>query len=341
MKGRSSIFIKAVLASLLLFPVFIIRSIYLVLPSLDTPHFLYLINRFTYVYSFGFSESLFYRVFGAISRDPCKSSPYKQALQSLLIDGFAPLPVDFDGILPSFTSLYGKPRINDYSLINYSDYLSQVGNSCVEASRFDFDKKQVESSVSLLNILCSEDLWAFANSYYKLSSKLVRVELWSPTYGTSGQYYGISAHDFHTDFDYPDIINIFVYMNDVGPNNGPLQYFIGTHLPPRIPRDGALDMALICKEYPKTRIVDLCGPRLSTFATLNRGFHRDKPVLSDSMPSKISLQLTYCSCTFGSSSHDRSTRLSLRNIELNYPDFYSKLIASQAYNCNAFINIFA
>jgi hypothetical protein len=60
-----------------------------------------------------------------------------------------------------------------------------------------------------------------------------------------------AAQLFHYDYDWPAFVKFFIYLTDVGPENGPFTFVVGTHERKCHWRDGRLDDAYIARTYPE------------------------------------------------------------------------------------------
>ena len=105
---------------------------------------------------------------------------------------------------------------------------------------------------------------------------------WSPTFGEAPG--DEAAQYFHFDFDpAPFWLHFFIYLTDVGPDNGPHVYVRGTHLSgrpqlkPLISRGYVrISDAEMVDKVGKENIVELCGSRGTILAVDTRGYHKGK-----------------------------------------------------------------
>ena len=165
---------------------------------------------------------------------------------------------------------------------------------------------------AMQRLMADQTMVAIAESYLRSHPMLSMANLWwSATYGdTPG---ADAAQEFHFDFDPPPIwLLFFVYLTDVGPNNGPHVYARGSHLA-GIPQAGPLlargyvripdeDVAAA---FGPDSIVELYGKRGTVLAVDTRGFHKGKMLTSGS---RLMAQLTY-SCPPYSGAHARRQKL--------------------------------
>jgi hypothetical protein len=59
-----------------------------------------------------------------------------------------------------------------------------------------------------------------------------------------------AAQLFHYDYDWPAFLKFFIYLSDVGPENGPFTFVVGTHERKRQWSDGRRDDAYVESAYP-------------------------------------------------------------------------------------------
>ena len=105
----------------------------------------------------------------------------------------------------------------------------------------------------------------------------------------------------------------FVYLTDVGPDNGPHVFARGTHLA-NIPAAGPLlargyvriPDADVVSAFGRESIVELYGKRGTVLAVDTRGFHKGKMLTAGH---RLMAQLTYSSPAY-SGAHARKLKLS-------------------------------
>jgi hypothetical protein len=161
-------------------------------------------------------------------------------------------------------------------------------------------------------LMADPSMLAIAEIYLRTHPILSGTNVWwSATFGNEPG--GDAAQEFHFDFDPPPIwLLFFVYLTDVGPDNGPHVYARGTHLS-NIPAAGPLlargyvripdqDVAAA---FGKDSIVELHGKRGTVLAVDTRGFHKGKMLTTGH---RLMAQLTY-SCPPYSGAHARRQTL--------------------------------
>ena len=161
--------------------------------------------------------------------------------------------------------------------------------------------------------MADPSMLAIAETYLRTHPILSSTNLWwSAAFGDRpGDQ---AAQEFHFDFDPPPVwLLFFIYLTDVGPENGPHVYARGSHVAGipataeilsrgyvRIP-DEDIEAA-----FGKERIVELHGKRGTVLAVDTRGFHKGKMLTTGH---RLMGQLTF-SCPPYSGAHSRSAVIS-------------------------------
>jgi hypothetical protein len=92
-----------------------------------------------------------------------------------------------------------------------------------------------------------------------------------------------SAQMFHFDLDRVRWLKVFVYLTDVGPQNGPHVFIKGSHrvIGDRIKRDGRFTDEEAKKLFPDLECVELTAPSGTLFIEDTLGFHKGSAVQAD------------------------------------------------------------
>lgn len=173
-------------------------------------------------------------------------------------------------------------------------------------------EEDIVQNRAMQRLMADPSILAIAEGYLKTHPMLSMVNLWwSATFGDKPG--GHAAQEFHFDFDPPPIwLLFFVYLTDVGPENGPHVYARGTHLADvpaaapllargyvRIPDED------VAAAFGKDSIVELHGKRGTVLAVDTRGFHKGKMLTAGH---RLMAQLTF-SCPPYSGAHARRQKL--------------------------------
>ena len=173
-------------------------------------------------------------------------------------------------------------------------------------------ESDITSNPTMQRLMADPSFVAIAEMYLDALPILSMMNLWwSPTFGDMPG--DAAAQEFHFDFDPPPIwLLFFVYLTDVGPENGPHVFVRGSHVADhpasadllkrgyaRIP-DRDIEAA-----FGRENVVELCGKRGTILAVDTRGFHKGK------MPTaghRLITQLTF-SCPPYSGAHGHGKTL--------------------------------
>jgi hypothetical protein len=180
-------------------------------------------------------------------------------------------------------------------------------------------------------LMADRTMIAIAEMYLRSHPILSMVNLWwSAAFGDKpGE---AAAQEFHFDFDPPPIwLLFFVYLTDVGPENGPHVFVRGSHVaddpaagPLRSRGYVRIPDADIVAAYGADNVVELSGKRGTILAVDTRGFHKGKMLTRGH---RLIAQLTF-SCPPYSGAHSRKQKLPA--------DVHPSLAASIAANPRVF-----
>ena len=193
-----------------------------------------------------------------------------------------------------------------------SDQLALFDDKNPISKTYRLREEDIVRSPAIQQVMADQSILAIAENYLKTLPILSCLNLWfSPSYGNAPG--ADAAQQYHFDFDPPPVwLLFFVYLTDVGPDNGPHVYVRGSHKPgdpgmrdllirgyERIPDED------IAARYAAEDIVELHGKRGTILAVDTRGMHKGKmPVIGH----RLIAQLTF-SCPAFSGVHGRTTVL--------------------------------
>lgn len=179
---------------------------------------------------------------------------------------------------------------------------------------------------AIQKLMADPSLLSIAEQYLRFLPILNSINMWwSPAYGDKPG--GDAAQEFHFDFDPPPIwLHFFMYLTDVGPENGPHVFVRGTHVSGHPKADTLLQRGYvripdedIVNAFGCENVIELCGKRGTVLAVCTRGFHKGK------MPTKghrLIAQFIYSSSPF-SGAHGRRIKV---------PDHVDPALASAIKN---------
>lgn len=215
-------------------------------------------------------------------------------------------------VLPGLIDIHTCERITDYLLTCSGRYSGDsLSNSDKSGSQFDRDRplaaKFAIDSCELLGndvlekLACDESVLRAAQVYLGGAPVVDIATAWW-TASSAGVPDSEAAQLFHFDMDRPRWLKLFVYLTDVGPDNGPHVFIPGTH------QDGGIPAALLSKGYarlqdddvakcfPRNRWLEVVGSRGTVILEDTRGLHKGKPV---SVGDRLIFQVEYASSLFG------------------------------------------
>jgi hypothetical protein len=167
------------------------------------------------------------------------------------------------------------------------------------APAYLFDQQQLAEFPLVQRFLTDPTCLKLAQDYLGMEPILnIHIMWWSAPYKRNADRK--AAQLFHFDLDRSKFLKFFVYLVDVGEDNGPHVFVRGTHVRKVRPllRDGRIPDEDMFAHYPRDRAVTLTGPKGTMFAEDTRGFHKGTPVLEGT---RLVFELEYVSDRFGRS----------------------------------------
>jgi hypothetical protein len=98
------------------------------------------------------------------------------------------------------------------------------------------------------------------------------------------------AENFHRDFDDVNFIKLFVYLTDVGSENGPHEYIEGSHRVPLMCEIRRFSDEEVLASFPENLKISFVGSAGTMFLENTYGLHRGQPVRKDR---RLILQIIY------------------------------------------------
>lgn len=127
---------------------------------------------------------------------------------------------------------------------------------------------------------------------------------WSIGHRTNHRTMKSDAQLFHQDRDYVRFVKVFIYLNDVGEENGPHTYISGSardyeqHVPENYRPGQRLEDDYLSTQYSPDRMITFTGKQGTVILEDTSGFHKGNPVLKGH---RLMLQFEYCCSLFGGS----------------------------------------
>jgi len=195
--------------------------------------------------------------------------------------------------------------------------------------RFDFSAQDVIDNADVQALMADRSLIALAQSYLRSKPIFDVMSMWWHT-AYSKQPDHDAAQFYHFDMDRIKWLKFFIYLTDVGPDNGPHCFISGSH------RSGGIPRALLAKGYtrlsdeevaacyPGERFIEFIAPRGTVIAEDTRGLHKGKHVLSGD---RLMLQVQFSNSLYGGIyARTRFARVAspvLSDMLRRYPRLYS------------------
>lgn len=179
------------------------------------------------------------------------------------------------------------------------------------APTYQFSEQACLDNTDIQKLCADPSFLAVAQAYLKCSPVLDIVTMWwSTTFSREASHK--AAQLYHFDMASLKWIKFFVYLTDVGPQNGPHCFVkqshrsgqpwgLLKHLYARLPDEE------MRRYYPPEAFVELLGARGTIFAEDTRGFHKGKPVETGD---RLVLEFQFSDSLFGTEREpDKRTRL--------------------------------
>ena len=174
------------------------------------------------------------------------------------------------------------------------------------AVRYDYDTGALLDNADVQALLADPSLLRVVQAYLGCEPVADVLSMWWHTaYHTSPD--SGAAQYFHFDLDRIKWLKVFVYLTDVGPDNGPHSFVPGSHRTAGIPSDilrrgyVRLSDEEVYDRYGEQNCKKICGPRGSIIVEDTRGLHKGAHV---SGAPRLVLQLQFSNSLFGTSYPD-------------------------------------
>lgn len=191
--------------------------------------------------------------------------------------------------------------------------LERVNLENPSAVRYDYKVADLLANPDFQSLLADSSLLALAESYLGAAPKLDVLSMWWHT-GFHDRPDSEAAQMYHFDLDRPRWLKIFIYLTDVGLQNGPHSFIKGSHcigaIPDKFLQRGyvRLNDAEVLNEYGAEREIVFTAPRGTIIAEDTIGLHKGGVVTGGA---RLLLQLQFSSSLFGAR-YPKSTLPSVR-----------------------------
>ena len=213
------------------------------------------------------------------------------------------------------------PRMRDSALLvpSMARGLDQPAGpfprSAPEVGRYDIDENHTMLSPDMQDYTSDPALALIAAKY--LGQPVIQDQTalwWTTTKGSADA--ALNAWMFHQDRDRLSFLKFFVYLTDVGPDNGPHTVVQGTHkqIPRSLRADGRQTDEAVREAGLWDRVISLAGPAGTMMAVDTVGLHKGLPPQAGD---RCVLQVEFATSLFGA--------------PVDYPVFTPSLLAAQRY----------
>jgi hypothetical protein len=179
--------------------------------------------------------------------------------------------------------------VRDYSGWSWRDseglhQLAKFDPQNLTAPRYELPEAEIWKITAYQRIVADPLFTYISRAYFGGAAMLKEIGLWwSPGLG-SDRADSIGAQMFHFDYDAAPVwLKFFVYVNDVGAQNGPHVFVRGSHRPGNAKGRDIIARGYervtdeeIEKIYGRDNVLEMTGPKGTVFAVDTMGFHKGK-----------------------------------------------------------------
>ncbi len=176
---------------------------------------------------------------------------------------------------------------------------------------YQFEQDVLVNQPDIQSLMIDTSLIAVAQTYIGSQPVLDEVNLWWSTAYEKKPDSG-AAQLYHFDMDRIRWLKFFIYLTDVGPDNGPHCFVAGSHrtggIPERFLSRGytRLPDSEVHTAYPADVCIEFTGPRGTIIAEDTRGLHKGRPVLRGH---RLVLEFEFSNSLFGATSPHKVSRI--------------------------------
>ena len=167
--------------------------------------------------------------------------------------------------------------------------------------RYDFTQQQVINIPDVQAILADRSVLALGQAYLGARPVADVSSMWWHT-AYSDQPDAEAAQFYHFDMDRIRWLKIFIYLTEVGPDNGPHCFIAGSQrtggIPPELLSKGYVRLTdeEVSQHFPAERMMEFNAPAGTIIIEDTRGLHKGKAVRRGD---RLMLQLQFSNCLFG------------------------------------------
>lgn len=167
--------------------------------------------------------------------------------------------------------------------------------------RYDLDGSRVVNNEDVQGLLADNSILAVAQSYLGSAPIADVTGMWWNTASSSAPDKQ-AAQFWHFDMDRVKWLKFFIYLTDVGPENGPHSFVEGSHrrggIPPELLSKGYMRLTdeEVDAHYERNRQIEFTAPRGTILAEDTRGLHKGRNLIRGD---RLMLQLQFSNSLFG------------------------------------------
>jgi len=178
---------------------------------------------------------------------------------------------------------------------------------------FDEDIAQCKEIVEIAN---SDRILSLVSAYLGCKPTITSMTSWWTKAGVDGVPEKFYDDTYHRDVNDYKFIKLFIYLNDVEPENGAHSFIKGSHLSEKFTERRALNDAEVESAFDESDILALAGKSGTGILEDTWGIHRSMPCIKGE---RLLLHFLYCLTPY----HDEAPR---------------KPVAKNTYNVDPYIN---
>lgn len=169
------------------------------------------------------------------------------------------------------------------------------------AVRYDYLASDLLANSDIQNLLADRSILRLAEMYLEARPRFDILSMWWHT-NFHTQPDSEAAQFFHFDLDRLKWLKVFVYLTDVGPNDGPHSFIAGSHTSNGIPQEllkkgyTRLSDEEVIRHYGPEQEIRFAAPRGTIIVEDTRGLHKGNAVLDNH---RLILQLQLSNSLFG------------------------------------------
>lgn len=168
----------------------------------------------------------------------------------------------------------------------------------IRAPVYRFSERDLLANRTIRGLVFDQALLAVAQEYLGCKPIFTQVNMWwSAPFGEASSK---AAQLYHYDSDWIKFIKFFIYLSDVGPDNGPHCYVRGSNSVEKryFTEDRRFTDEEVAASYAPEDIVEITGARGTLLAVDTSGVHKGKSLTEGK---RLLIQLEYANSLFGQS----------------------------------------